>query len=296
MAIERKFIQEQIKKLRVDKYIHKELERVGCGIIEVKRTPLGNRVIIHTTRPGLVIGRKGKNIQMLTNTLKNRFKMDNPQIEVQEITKPEFDPDIMAKQLAGTLERGIHFRRASYGLVRQIMNSGALGCEITICGKVSGGRSRTEKFKQGYIKHCGDTADKYVKTSVTQAKLKAGVLGIKVKVTPPMTGRFNELQIVEAKPEAPETKEEKVEGAPRKEKVEGGKVEGSETLESVAPSSGAPKEEKKVEGGKVESSEKEEKEKKGEKKESKPRKKEKTKPEPSEKKTSKKETKKGRKK
>ena len=143
MAVERKFIQEKIKKLRVDKYIHKELERVGCGQVEVKRTPLGNRVVIHTTRPGLVIGRKGKNIKMLTDVLKNRFKMDNPQIEIQEITKPEYDPDIMAKQLAGTLERGIHFRRSAYGLVRQIMNAGALGCEIVICGKVSGGNMRS---------------------------------------------------------------------------------------------------------------------------------------------------------
>jgi|TARA_Y100000310_G_C20685603_1_gene818730 small subunit ribosomal protein S3 len=207
MAIERKFIQEQVKKLRVDMYIHKELERFGCGDVEVKRTPLGNRIVIHTTRPGLVIGRKGKNIEMLTNVLKKRFKMDNPQIEVQEISKGEFDPNIMANQLAGTLERGIHFRKSSYSLVRQIMGAGALGVQIGICGKVSGGRSRMEKFKEGYIKHCGDTADKYVKTAVTQAKLKAGVLGINVKITPPMSGRFGELAIVEKKPEPAEKKE-----------------------------------------------------------------------------------------
>jgi len=285
MAIERKFIQEQIKKLRVDKYIHKELERVGCGIIEMKRTPLGNRVIIHTTRPGLVIGRKGKNIEMLTNTLKNRFKMDNPQIEVQEISKPEFDPDIMAKQLAGTIERGIHFRRASYGLLRQIMNSGVLGCQITICGKVSGGRSRTEKFKQGYIKHCGDTADKYVKTAVTQAKLKAGVLGITVKVTPPMIGRFNELQIIEVKPEELETKKEKVEGEPRNGKEKEVKEDVSGKLEPrrTEVEREASKTQEK-EGGKDKNNE--------EKKESKLQKKEKIKPEPNEKKTGKEEAKK----
>jgi small subunit ribosomal protein S3 len=144
--------------------------------------------------------------------------MDNPQIEVQEITKSEFDPDIMAKQLAGSLERGFHFRRSSYSLLRQIMKAGALGCEIGICGKVSGGRSRTEKFKEGYIKHCGDTADKYVKESVTQATLKAGVLGIRVKITPPMEGLFNELRLTEPKPKAEDKKPEKIDEKADKER------------------------------------------------------------------------------
>ncbi len=246
MAIERKFILEQLKKLKIHQYIHGELDRVGCGDIEVKRTPLGNRVVIHSTRPGLVIGRKGKNIEMLTNALKNRFKIDNPQIEVKEIAKPEYDPTIMATQLAGTLERGIHFRRSSYGLVRQIMKSGALGCEITICGKVSGGRTRTEKFKAGYIKHCGDTADKYVKNAVTQAKLKAGVLGIKVKITPPVTGasRFNQLELIKAKPEEPkeEKKEEPIE---KKEQVKEKKQESKKEEKKEKPKASKSKTDKK---------------------------------------------------
>lgn len=253
MAIERKFIQEQIKKLRVDLYVHKELERVGCGKVEVKRTPLGSRIIIHASKPGLVIGRKGKNIEILTNTLKNRFKIDNPQIEVQEIAKPNLDPEIMVKQLASTLERGIHFRRAAYSMVKQIMGSGALGVEIDISGKVSGDRRRTEKFKDGYIKYCGETALKYVKIAKTQAKLKAGVFGIKVKITPPATGlsRFDELRLLEPKP-----KEEKQEAkSAEKREPEAAKAEPAKRTEPVKKAELEKRGEKKTENAPVEKKE-----------------------------------------
>ncbi len=188
MAVERKFINEAVKKAKVDSYLHEELKRVGCGYIDIKRTPLGTRIVIYAKKPGLVIGRKGKNIQTITETLKNEFKIDNPQLEVKEVPVPQLDPEIMAKQLAATLESGTHFRRASHQMIKEIMNAGALGVQIEISGKISGARARVEKFKQGYIKHCGETADRFVKEAVAQAYLKPGVLGVKVKIVPPLEG------------------------------------------------------------------------------------------------------------
>ena len=230
MAIERKFINEVVKKAKIDRYLENELQRSGCGDIDIKRTPLGTRVVISAIKPGMVIGRKGKNIQMITDTLRDTFGMDNPQVEVEEVSVPEFNPAIMARQLAGMLERGLHFRRAAYSMVKQIMNAGAVGVQIEITGKISGSRARNEKFKKGYIKHCGETARLYVKESTAQAVKKAGVLGIKIKITPPQERLFNELSlhkkpevtVEEKKKEEKEepTAEEKTVEKPAKEKKE----------------------------------------------------------------------------
>jgi small subunit ribosomal protein S3 len=178
MAIERKLIKESIDKVRVKKFVLNSLDNVGVGNVDVKRTPLGTRIIVTAVKPGLVIGRKGKNIQMLTSELSKKFNIENPQIEVQEVNVPEFNPSIMVEQLVSTIERGIHFRRASNGLIKRVMGKGALGILIEISGKLSGERSRKEKFMAGYIKYS-------VETSVKQAKRKAGVVGVKIRIAPP---------------------------------------------------------------------------------------------------------------
>jgi small subunit ribosomal protein S3 len=185
MAIERKLIKESIDKVRVKKFVLNSLDNVGVGNVDVKRTPLGTRIIVTAVKPGLVIGRKGKNIQMLTSELSKKFNIENPQIEVQEVNVPEFNPSIMVEQLVSTIERGIHFRRASNGLIKRVMGKGALGILIEISGKLSGERSRKEKFMAGYIKYSGETALQSVETSVKQAKRKAGVVGVKIRIAPP---------------------------------------------------------------------------------------------------------------
>jgi small subunit ribosomal protein S3 len=249
MAVERKFINEAIQKVKISKHVHRELERVGCGHVEVKRTPLGTRIVIHATKPGLVIGRKGKNIQMLTDTIKNRFKIDNPQIEVQEVGSPQLDANIMAKQLALSLEKGIHFRRASYSMIREIMNAGALGAQIEITGKISGSRARNEKFKQGFIKHCGKTAEN-VDEGIAEAVLKAGKLGIKVKITPPGENLFRDLrykEAVEAEEEVKEAGGELAEPEAEKPEVKEEKAPEKEEKKEVKKKAPAKKAEKKAE-------------------------------------------------
>jgi small subunit ribosomal protein S3 len=185
LAIERKFISENVKKLRVKEFLKEELNRAGCGEIEIQRTPLGTRVMVFAERPGLVIGRKGASIRRLTEILEKDFQIDNPQVEVNELGVPELNAQIMANNIASAIERGIHFRRAAYTTLRRIMEAGARGAEIEISGKLTGERSKSVKFMDGYLKHCGEPAMIYVKEGYAEASPKPGVIGVKVKLMPP---------------------------------------------------------------------------------------------------------------
>ncbi|HUL39998.1 MAG TPA: 30S ribosomal protein S3, partial [Methanomassiliicoccales archaeon] len=143
MANERKFITENIRRVLLKEYLMKAVDRAGFGGVEVQRTPMGTRVTLITERPGIVIGRRGAAIKMLTTAIEKDFKFDNPQVEVQEVDNPNLNAQIMAEKLAFALERGWHFRRAGHSTVRRVMDSGARGCHVVIAGKLTGERHRT---------------------------------------------------------------------------------------------------------------------------------------------------------
>ncbi|MBW6451822.1 MAG: 30S ribosomal protein S3 [DPANN group archaeon] len=180
--IERKFIEDGIKTQEVEKYLNDLLSAAEYSHTDLKITPVSTRLSIYVGRPGIAIGRAGKNIQILTNELKNRFRLKNPQIDIKNIVDPNIDAAVIAKRLAAAFER----KPKSMGVVNmyldKIIASGAVGAEITISGKISGARSRSNKFLRGYIKKCGDIAINYVDKSFCIAKLKPGVLGVKVKI------------------------------------------------------------------------------------------------------------------
>ena len=185
--IEKDFVTEGLRRTRIDEYLEKELERAGYGGMDVQITPLGTMVKVYAERPGMVIGRGGKNVRSITQTLKNDFGLDNPQIEVQEVTVPELNPKIMAYKIANMLQRGMHFRRVAYSTIRRIMGAGAQGVEVTISGKIRGSRSAVAKFVEGYIKKCGEPATRFVEEGFATVQLKPGVLGIYVRIMPPNT-------------------------------------------------------------------------------------------------------------
>ena len=185
MASERRFVAENIRRVLLKEYLMKEVSRAGFGGLDVHRTPLGTRVILTTERPGLVIGRKGQTIKNLTTAIEEQFGFENPQIEVQEVKDPNLNAQIMAEKLAFSLERGWHFRRAGHSSVRRIMDSGAKGCYIIIAGKLTGQRHRTEKFKDGNIKFCGEPKANFMDQGYAVAKLKMGVIGVTVQIMEP---------------------------------------------------------------------------------------------------------------
>lgn len=197
MSGERKFINENTRRVLLKEYMMKEVDRAGFGGIDIQRTPLGTRVTLVTERPGLVIGRKGGVIKSLTRQMEELFDFDNPQIEVQEDQNPNLNAQIMAKKLAFALERGWHFRRAGHSTVRRIMDSGARGCQVIISGKLTGQRHRTEKFKEGHIKYCGEPKRLFIREGFAAAKLKLGIIGVKVQIMAPDAKLPDEITISE---------------------------------------------------------------------------------------------------
>ncbi|CAI1492173.1 30S ribosomal protein S3 [Thermococcus nautili] len=195
MAIERYFIKEGVKEMLIDEYLEKELRRAGYGGIDIKKTPLGTKVIIFAASPGYVIGRGGRRIRELTRILERQFGLENPQIEVEEIKNPYLNAKVQAVRLAQALERGIHFRRASYSAIRAIMRNGARGVEIRLSGKLTGERAKSVRFYQGYLAKVGNPAETLVSKGYAQALLKLGVIGVKVAIMPPDARLPDEIEV-----------------------------------------------------------------------------------------------------
>ncbi|WP_297489168.1 30S ribosomal protein S3 [Thermococcus sp.] len=197
MAIERYFIREGVKEMLIDEFLEKELRRAGYGGLDVKKTPLGAKVVIFAASPGYVIGRGGRRIRELTRTLERQFGLENPQIEVEEIKNPYLNAKVQAVRLAQALERGIHFRRAAYSAIRAIMRNGARGVEIRLSGKLTGERAKSVRFYQGYLAKVGNPAETLVSRGYAQARLKLGVIGVRVSIMPPDAKLPDEIEVIE---------------------------------------------------------------------------------------------------
>lgn len=179
---ERIFIQKAKEHVQLEEFIRKHFIQAKCGTIDVQYTPVVTRIIIHTTTPGLIIGSGGERIKETVETIKAKFKIDNPQIDVQKIANPDLDPHIIAQTIAAAIEAGVNYKRLGNYYVQRIMDAGAVGCELVFAGKLSGQRSRTERFTAGYLKKAGDPAEKDVIKAFALANPKLGNIGITVKI------------------------------------------------------------------------------------------------------------------
>tara|TARA_B100000424_G_scaffold251066_1_gene226238 strand:+ start:850 stop:1608 length:759 start_codon:yes stop_codon:yes gene_type:complete len=233
MTVVKEMIKERVRRAQVHDYVQKKTTRAGFGGLSIQRTPLGTHVRIAAERPGLVIGRKGSDIQKLTEELERKFGYENLQVEAGEVNNFALNPLIMAAKVANALERGWNYRRAGNSMLQRIMDSGARGCQITIAGKLTGLRHRTEKFLSGHIKFCGETALELMDVGIAQAKLKPGTIGVKVAIMRPDAKLPDEIEVtpipkpvVEVKDEesTDETEEETTEEV-KEEKTEDTKVE-----------------------------------------------------------------------
>ncbi|MCK4365705.1 MAG: 30S ribosomal protein S3 [Thermoplasmatales archaeon] len=223
MTGERKFIRENTNRILIKEFLIKKIEGAGFGGMNIQRTPMGTRINILVERPGMVIGKGGSKIKELTEAIKENFNVDNPQIEIEEAgSRASLNAQIMAEKLAEALERGWHFRRAGHSTVRRIMQAGAKGCQIIIAGKLTGARHRTEKFTEGHVKYCGETAKEVMDLGHAVAKLKAGVIGVKVRIMAPDAKLPDEIELRTPESEKPKEKakvEEKKEEEPAEAKV-----------------------------------------------------------------------------
>jgi small subunit ribosomal protein S3 len=170
------------RNLELDEFLSETLRDAGYGRVDVQKTPIGTRITLSVTRPGLVIGRKGAGIKDLTTKLEQKFGLSNPQISVTELEAPELNPKIMCNRIAQLIERGTAFRRAAIWTNNTIMNAGALGVEITVAGKLRSERAHFEKHAAGLVPKSGDVANKVVRHGVTHVLTKMGLMGIQLKI------------------------------------------------------------------------------------------------------------------
>jgi small subunit ribosomal protein S3 len=180
--IERKIIKNNINKLKLEEYLEKEFSRAGYSRCEIQHTPLATRIIVWVQRPGLIIGRSGKTIDALTETVKKMFGIENPQFEIQEVTNPFTDAQIVADYIASMIQRGGNYKKACYTAMQNCMDAGAVGIAIRISGKLGGAMGRTEKFSAGYLKFAGAPADEAVQKGYARAEVKLGTIGIQVRI------------------------------------------------------------------------------------------------------------------
>jgi small subunit ribosomal protein S3 len=170
----------------IKEYVKSILGKGKVSKVKIEYTPIGEKVIISTNKPGLIIGKRGEKIDDLTNILKAKFKLENPRIEIDEIMKPEFDAQIIADEIALGLERlgPLKFKVIAYKNLQRIMSAGALGAEIVLGGKLPSARAKTWRFAQGYLRKVGDTA-KVVDKARAVAQTKPGTVGVKVSILSP---------------------------------------------------------------------------------------------------------------
>ena len=188
MVVERKFISDLIIKYNISKYMEKSLNKAGFSRVDIQKTPLITRITPHVMNPGRVIGRGGETIDGLTDTMKKKFKLENPQISVAEVANPKLEPMLVARSIVRGLERGINSRRLIHMAIKEIMQNGALGAEIIAKGKLAakGARAKKLKVRLGYLPKSGD-ARKLVDTAKIAAYPKYGAIGITVSIVQPGT-------------------------------------------------------------------------------------------------------------
>jgi|TARA_B100000315_G_scaffold207194_1_gene201895 small subunit ribosomal protein S3 len=183
---EKKVVAMKKDEFTLREHIKNYLGKGKLSRVRMEYTPVGEKIIISTSRPGLIIGRGGEKIEELTNLVKRRFKLENPHIEIDEIREPDFDAQTIADEIATNLERSgpLKFKVVSYRTLQRVVKAGALGVEIRLSGKLPGARAKSWRFFQGYLKKVGESANIVDRAQAT-AQTKPGIVGVKVSILSP---------------------------------------------------------------------------------------------------------------
>lgn len=192
----------------IDEYLERELREAGYAGVDIQKNPIGSRLTVFVTRPGLAIGRRGTGIKDLTERVAARFNLPNPQIAVSEVEAPELNPRIMAARTAQIVARGTAFRRAATWTMNSIMAAGASGVEISVAGKLRSDRSHSEKYRMGVVPKSGEASKRVVREATTDVLLKLGLYGIQVKIAlrdmmPPTVEYIEQQPEAQPAPQAP---------------------------------------------------------------------------------------------
>ncbi|MBS3080705.1 30S ribosomal protein S3 [Candidatus Pacearchaeota archaeon] len=243
---ERKFIKLKKEEYGIKEYVKRDLGKGKISTLDIEYTPVGEKIVIYTAKPGLIIGRKGEKIEGLTDVLKKRFKLENPHIEIREINDPLFDAQLVADEIALALERmgNLKFKVIAYKKLQEIMRAGALGCELRISGKLPSDRAKSWRFSEGYLKKSGESR-KEVERAQSTALTKTGIIGIKVAIMPPYAKILDRIDIDDKIKEKIKTKIKKEDIKEEKQQKDS-KNDSKEKLETKVKTKGKIEKEKKI--------------------------------------------------
>ena len=164
--------------LKVRSYLKKRLAHASVGKVVIERPAKDARITIHSARPGVVIGKKGEDIEMLKADLRKRLGVQMVHVNIEEIRKPEVDAQLISDSIAQQLEKRIMFRRAMKRAMQNAMRLGAQGIKITSAGRLNGVEiARTEWYREGRVPLHTLRAD--IDYGFSEAKTTYGVIGIK---------------------------------------------------------------------------------------------------------------------
>lgn len=165
--------------LEVRSYLKKRLAQASVSRVQIERTAGNANITIHTARPGLVIGKKGEDIERLRNEITEKMGLHKVHINIEEIRKPELDAQLVAEGVAQQLERRIMFRRAMKRAVSNSMRLGALGVRVNVAGRLNGAEiARTEWYREGRVPLHTLRAD--IDYGFAEAATTYGIIGVKV--------------------------------------------------------------------------------------------------------------------
>jgi small subunit ribosomal protein S3 len=165
--------------LRLRDFIKKRLYHAGISRIEIERMANKAKLNIHTARPGIVIGKKGAEIEKLKGEIAKMMKGKDAFINIHEVRRPDLDPQLVAENIALQLERRVAFRRAMKEAVTRAMRMGAQGVKVHVAGRLGGAEiARSEWYREGRVPLQTLRAD--VAYGLAEAKTTYGVIGVKV--------------------------------------------------------------------------------------------------------------------
>jgi len=220
MAVERKFIEDAIVRYKVSSFLRSKLERVGFSNVIIQRTPMVTRITIEVANPGRMIGKHGRSIKRLTDTIAHEFGVNDPQIAVIPVENMDLEPMLVARFVAKRIESDKPLRPTVHMALKKIMDAGALGAEIIVKGKLAakGGKAKSMKVIAGYLPKAGEIIRK-LKTADVVARPKYGAINVRVTIAPKEAfpeARKVEIPVIIKYAENIEEKEGKVEEAPIK--------------------------------------------------------------------------------
>ena len=173
------FSEQLMEDVRIRKYLKHRLPNAGVSQVNITRTSKGVTILIHTARPGIVIGRGGEEVNRLKKELKQLSNRDNVQVNISEVKRPEMNAALVGSSIAHQLKKKISYRRVVNKTIQSTMRMGAQGIRINVAGRLGGAEiARSEKFMSGSVPLHTLRAD--IDYAFTEAHTTYGVIGVKV--------------------------------------------------------------------------------------------------------------------